>query len=172
MKKAPLTPAQALRAAAFELAALGELPPSDSRDSKFQKQDEKLQKAAVAFAEWEVKREAFDALLELGAVNAHEADRVMRGKRAREVPPGLPEAIRKAKRAEERRDELLGVAQPRGRFHISKMTWFQKEILGGVVRYGHKAEDRREERILNRFLELGVIEPCSGPTSAARERMR
>lgn len=119
--------------------------------------EKKLLGAAVKYAEERARMDAFKALLDLGAVNAHEADRVMRGRQAREVPPGLTKAIRKAKREVARRDLLLG------RFNISKMPPFQKEVLGGVNQYGHKPEDRQEERVMHRFVELGLIEPCSGP---------
>lgn len=119
--------------------------------------ERKLLTAAVKYAEERARMSAFKAQLELGAINAHETDLSMQGHQARAVPPGLTKAIRKAKREEARRDLLLG------RFSISKLTPFQKEVLGAVNQYGHKPEDRREGRVMHRFVELGVIESCSGP---------
>jgi len=129
--------------------------------------ERKLFSAAVKYAEERARMEAFKAELELGAVNAHESDLVMQGHPARAVPPGLTKAIRKVKRAERRRDLLAPRPKaPRlstSRLDVWKMTRFQKEVLGAVDQYGHKPEDRREEKVLRLLVEHRLVEPCHGP---------
>lgn len=70
--------------------------------------ERKLQKAAVEFAEWKAHLDVFTAALKLGAINAHESDRAMRGYEAREKPPGLTKAIERLRHAEKKKLEVSG----------------------------------------------------------------
>lgn len=184
--------------------------------------EKKLLTAAVKYAEEQAKAKAFLATLELGAVNAAETDRVMRGHQAREVPPGLTKAISKVKRAEKKRDLLERTAyvkfydervirevtypagfwwHPKGsrskfydgphrtldgalralrksgfevvakqaeEFVFSKMKPFEMVVLGYVHGYGHKPEDRTEEKAMARLEKQGLIERCTTPSSPKR----